>query len=71
MDGVTNPVQRKVTPHLLRGQKIKIIKMSFKKLSYFLLIFLLTLASCGKKGPLEHLKDEKRPKFDKVIDEEN
>jgi predicted small lipoprotein YifL len=45
--------------------------MNLKKLFYFFLISLLTLTSCGKKGALEHLKDEKRPKFDKVIDEEN
>ena len=45
--------------------------MNLKKLFYLLLISFLALTSCGKKGPLEHLKDEKRPKFDKVIDEEN
>jgi predicted small lipoprotein YifL len=37
-----------------------------------LLIFILSLAmtSCGRKGPLDHPQDEKRPKFDRVIDEE-
>ncbi len=38
----------------------------------FLLIVLLIfpLTSCGKKGSLEYPEGQKRPKFDKVIDED-
>jgi predicted small lipoprotein YifL len=34
-----------------------------------LLLIILILNSCGKKGPLEELPDRKKPKFDNVIDE--
>ena len=41
-----------------------------QKISWLILLSILALSSCGRKGPLDHLKDEKRPKFDRVIDEE-
>jgi predicted small lipoprotein YifL len=41
---------------------------ALKKLCYIIFCLFLALNACGRKGPLEHLKDEKRPKFDKVID---
>lgn len=40
------------------------------KFSSLILILLLALTSCGRKGPLDHPQDEKRPKFDHVVDEE-
>lgn len=43
--------------------------MKPKHILYILIISLLTLSSCGKKGPLEHPADEKRPKFNRVSDE--
>jgi predicted small lipoprotein YifL len=41
-----------------------------KKTSWIIFLSLLVVTSCGRKGPLSHPKDEQRPKFDKVIDEE-
>jgi len=40
--------------------------------SIFCLIFLalLTLTSCGRKGALEYPGGQKRPKFDRVVDED-
>ncbi|MDX2083248.1 MAG: lipoprotein [Rickettsiales bacterium] len=40
---------------------------------FFFLILLITIAlnACGRKGPLEYPGEQKRPKFDKVIDEKN
>ena len=43
--------------------------MKIQHILYLLIISLLTLTSCGRKGPLEHPKDEKRPKFNRVSDE--
>jgi predicted small lipoprotein YifL len=43
--------------------------MKIKSIFCLVLIALFAFTACGKKGPLEHLKDEKRPKFDKVSDE--
>lgn len=40
------------------------------KILITILISLLLLTSCGRKGALEHLPDEKRPKFDNVIFED-
>lgn len=39
---------------------------------FFLVILSLTIlaSSCGRRGALEHLPDEKRPNFDNVIDED-
>jgi predicted small lipoprotein YifL len=45
--------------------------MNFKKLLYLILICFFAIVSCGKKGPLTYPEGQKRPKFDKVIDEEN
>jgi len=44
--------------------------MKLKRIFLLTFLMLFALNSCGRKGPLEHLPDEKRPKFDKVIDEE-
>jgi len=41
-----------------------------QKISWMIFLSILALSSCGRKGPLDHPKDEKRPKFDRVIDEE-
>ncbi|NBV06053.1 MAG: hypothetical protein EBS06_02305 [Proteobacteria bacterium] len=40
-----------------------------KKISCLILLFTITLSSCGRKGPLEYPEGQKRPKFDKVFDE--
>ena len=34
-----------------------------------MVVLTLLLSSCGRKGALEHLKDEKRPNFGNVVDE--
>lgn len=44
--------------------------ISKKILTLLVLIFSLSLTSCGKKGPLTYLGERKIPKFDHVIDEE-
>lgn len=43
--------------------------MNFGKSLYVILIAFLIITSCGKKGPLKYPGEQKRPKFDKVIDE--
>jgi predicted small lipoprotein YifL len=45
--------------------------MKIKKVFYLIFILLFGVSACGKKGPLESLPDQKRPKFDKVIDEKD
>jgi predicted small lipoprotein YifL len=40
-----------------------------KKISSLLIISLLILGSCGKKGPLTYPGEQKRQKFDKISDE--
>ncbi len=45
--------------------------MNLKKILCLVVISLLTLTACGRKGPLEYPEGQKRPKFDKVIDEQN
>jgi predicted small lipoprotein YifL len=42
-----------------------------KKLLTLTLLTLFTLTSCGRNGQLEYPEGQKRPKFDKVIDEKN
>ncbi len=44
--------------------------MKIKTIIYLSLIALLTFTSCGRKGALEYPEGQKRPKFDKIIDEE-
>lgn len=44
--------------------------MTVKNLTSLALILLLSLVSCGRKGPLEKPKDYKKPDFSKLIDEE-
>lgn len=46
------------------NKKIKLFR-------YFSLIFFVAMAliSCGRKGGLEHVGEDKRPKFDNVADE--
>jgi len=41
-----------------------------KKIFWLIFLSSLALTSCGRKGALSHPKDEKRPKFAKVVDEE-
>ena len=41
-----------------------------KKIFWLIFLSSLALISCGRKGALSHPKDEKRPKFTKVVDEE-
>jgi predicted small lipoprotein YifL len=43
--------------------------MNFGKSLCIILIAFLTITACGKKGPLKYPGEQKRPKFDKVIDE--
>ncbi|MBU6140190.1 MAG: hypothetical protein KGP29_01350 [Proteobacteria bacterium] len=43
--------------------------MKLKKSLCLILITIFALANCGKKGPLKHLEETKRPRFDNVIDE--
>jgi hypothetical protein len=43
--------------------------MIFRKSLCVILIAFLTITACGKKGPLKYPGEQKRPKFDKVIDE--
>ncbi len=42
-----------------------------KKIFCLILLSLLALTSCGRSGPLTYPEEQKRPKFDKVIDEQN
>lgn len=35
-----------------------------------LLVFTFALESCGKKGPISYPGEQKRPKFDNVIENE-
>jgi predicted small lipoprotein YifL len=44
--------------------------MKIKTIIYLTLITIFTLTSCGRKGALEYPEGQKRPKFDKVIDED-
>ncbi len=47
------------------------INLSTKLFKYFSLIFLIATAliSCGRKGSLEYVGENKRPNFDNVVDE--
>ena len=40
-----------------------------KKIFCLTLLLTLAITACGRKGPLEYPEGQKRPKFDKVIDE--
>jgi predicted small lipoprotein YifL len=40
-----------------------------KKILCLLLVSILALSACGRKGALEYPEGQKRPKFDKVTDE--
>lgn len=42
-----------------------------KRIFCLILISLLTITSCGRKGPLTNPEGQKRPKFDKVTDEKH
>ena len=39
------------------------------KISGLVLLSLLATTPCGRKGRLSHMPDEKRPKFNQVVDE--
>jgi hypothetical protein len=41
-----------------------------KKFFYLSLIIFVILSSCGRKGALEPVGEQKRPKFDNVVEEE-
>ncbi len=41
-----------------------------KKAVILIILFGLTISSCGKKGALTYEGERKQPSFDKVIDEE-
>jgi predicted small lipoprotein YifL len=45
-------------------------QMKFKKSLCLVLMIFLTLSACGKKGPLKYPGEQKRPKFENVVDEE-
>ncbi len=45
--------------------------MKIKITLCLVLIGALAVSACGRKGSTEWLPDSKRPKFDRVIDEEN
>jgi|GEM_PF-6227535 len=44
-------------------------QMNFRKSLCVILITLLTITACGKKGPLKYPGEQKRPRFYDVTDE--
>jgi predicted small lipoprotein YifL len=44
--------------------------MNLKKTFWIIFLLFFALTSCGRKGPLTYPEGQKRPKFEKVIDEE-